>query len=355
MKHYVPSGKMDEGAQLALVVTVLATALLVGGLANVLGQFIRLLIIFPAAMGALVGGAALQIALAKKMRAPALVIGVAAFGGLLCWFTDFGIDYMRTRSAFGDQVEAVAQQLEAHGVGTPDDDASDRTVDVLLMYWGQQRQWDDLVIAANLLDEPMSDVLGNTREPEPAPSALQAFGYHMRGLANEGTTISDVGRSDGDNIGAVGTWLLWALELLICIGAAGAIGWEQARQPFCERCKQWYGRAERLVAVAPASAGDAVVRALEQGSTEGLAAAWAPFDAGKPFIAIGIRSCPKCSSGERYIDVVKLTPKKNKTNRKSLRKGLVSAGKLDDQLTALADKGKRLAEKAAANPRNITP
>jgi hypothetical protein len=353
MKRYVPSGNTEEGAQLALVVTVLAVALVVGGLANLIGQFIRLLILFPAAMGGLVGASALMLAMNKKMRAPLFVSLVAAGGGLLCWFTDFGIDYLRTRGAFAEQVEQVAQQLESQGLGTPDEDDRSRTVDVLLQYWGQQRQWDDLVIAVNLLNEPLSDAAGNTRQPDPDPSAWQAFAYHVQGLANEGTTISDVGRSDGDNIGAVGTWLLWAFELLICVGVAGGIGWEQARQPFCERCKQWYGRAERLVAVAPASAGEAVVRALEQGGTEGLAAAWAPFDVGKPFIALGIRACPKCSSGDCHVDVVKLSPKKNKTNRKSLRRGLVSAGKLDDQLKALGEKAKRAAEKAT--PRNITP
>ena len=53
--------------------------------------------------------------------------------------------------------------------------------------------------------------------------------------------------------------------------------------------------------------------------------------------------------------MAKITVKKNKTKRKSLRRGLVAAGKLDDQLTALGEKAERAAEKTASEPKNITP
>ena len=210
-------------------------------------------------------------------------------------------------------------------------------------------------MAVNLLNEPLTDETGRTVEPMPDPSAFDAFVAHVQGLAAEGTTISDVGRADdGNNVGAVGTYLLWLFDLLIILGVAGAIAWEQVRQPFCERCKDWYQKTERLVAVAPASAGAAVVGAMESGSPRGLVQAYAPLEANKPFIALGIRSCKKCASGQRYVDVTKITAKKNKTHRKSLRKGLVESGKLDDQLEALFQAAKQAAEQTA-EPKNVTP
>jgi hypothetical protein len=349
MKPYVPSGNTEEGAQLALIVTVLVTALVIGGLANLIGQWIRLLIIFPAAMGGMVGAAALQIALAKKMRTPAFVIAISAIGGLTVWSTDFGIDYLRNRSAWKDSVELIATDLEQQGLGTPTDDDIDRATDVALVYFGRGWEVTPVTLAANLLNETLSDELGNSAEPEPDPSAWQAFAGHVQGLADQGTSISDVGRADdATNIGSVGTWMLWIFELLIAVGVAAAIGWEQARQPFCERCKQWFQRKERLVAVAPGTQAEAVISAMERGSERGLAEAWSPFDTSQPFIALGIRRCEKCSSGQRFVEVVRLTPKKNKVVRKRLRKGLVESGKLEAQLEHLGRKVQEHAEAAEA-------
>ena len=127
------------------------------------------------------------------------------------------------------------------------------------------------------------------------------------------------------------------------------------RQPFCERCKGWFAKPERLVAVAPASAGAAVVAALETGNPYALGQAWSPFDASKPFIALGIRSCPKCPSGRRFVDVAKITVKGGKTKRKSLRKGLVDAGKLDAQLAGLVKAADKAQPKPTADPAKLTP
>jgi len=348
MKRYVPSGDTEEGAQIALIVTVLVTAIAVGGLANLIGQFIRLLFVFPAVMGAMVGLAAVQIALAKKMRTPAFVIFVAVLGGLACFSTDFGIDYWRTRSDIHDQVALVASDLEAQGLGVPDDDDHTRTVDVVLQYWAKGWEVNPLVMAVNLLEEPLSDDTGATLEPSPAPTALEAFVAHVQGLASQGTTISDVGRDDdGDNIGAIGTYLLWLLDLLIIVGVAGGMTWEQVRQPFCERCKDWFQKDERVVAIAPATAGAAVLGAMQSGNTHGLASAYAPLLPKKPFIAIGIRACKKCSSGQRFVDVCRITIKGGKTKRKSLGKGLVESGKLEDQLQALTDAATKAQEGTA--------
>ncbi len=336
MKPYRSSGETDDGALLALLVTVLVTALVVGVVANFIGQWIRLLIVFPAAMGGLVGAAALQVALFKKMRTPLLVIGVAAFGGLLCWFTDFGIEYWRTRGDIRSGVAWVAAEVEAQGLGVPDEAAIERTIDVVLQYGAKEWEVTDLVIAVHLLDEPLSDATGAFLEPSPDPDAWEAFVAYVQSQAAMGTTISDVGRADeGNNIGAIGTYLLWILELLIVIAVAGGLAWEQVRQPFCERCKGWFDRKERIVAVAHGSQAAEVVGAMEAGRTDGLARAWKPFDADGPFIAVGIRACPKCSSGPRYVDIVRMKIKGGKAKRKSLRKGLVEAGKLEAQLEAL--------------------
>ncbi len=217
-------------------------------------------------------------------------------------------------------------------------------MDITLVHWGEGREMSPTQVVANLLNEPFADEAGTTFEPEPDPSPLQAFAGHLRSVADEGMTISSAGRSDGDNIGAVGTYLLWLLELLLAVGAAGFVTWEQARQPFCERCKTWFDKKERVVVVGPSAIGDQVVGAMEHVNAGLVARLLAPIDPKKPFIALGIRSCAKCSSGPKYVAVAKIHAKGNKTTRKNLRKGMVEAGSMDSILTAMA----RAAEEQAA-------
>ncbi len=345
MKPYVPSGKAAEGALPLMLFAALATALAVGGLANVIGQFFRLLIVFPLVMGLLAGLAVARVAAVKQVRMPPFVIGLGLAAGLLCWCSDFGIDYLRARAAIHDQVEVLAQDIEAQGLGEPGDEDIQRCVDLTLVYWGQAREITPTHIAANLLGEPFSDVSGAVIEPEAAPSALEAFAGHVRSVADEGMTISRAGRGDGDNIGAIGTYLVWLLELLLAVGAAGFVAWEQARQPFCERCKQWYAKQERLVVVAPATKKDEVLRAMQHGDAGAMARLQEPVDPKKPFLALGVRACPKCASGPKYVSVTQVHAKGNKTHRKNLRSGIVGAGTLESILGAMA---KALEQDAAA-------
>src|SRR5262249_8509816 len=67
-----------------------------------------------------------------------------------------------------------------------------------------------------------------------------AFARFLNDLASVGVTISrTTGGGSGMNLGYVGTWIYWIVEVLIVAGVSGAFCWIWARRPFCTRCNTW--------------------------------------------------------------------------------------------------------------------
>jgi hypothetical protein len=57
--------------------------------------------------------------------------------------------------------------------------------------------------------------------------------------ANQGVSIGKVGRSGG-NIGEVGTWIYWSIELLIIQLSTVLNSIGIAKNLFCESSNEWY-------------------------------------------------------------------------------------------------------------------
>ncbi len=316
-----------------LIGAVVLAALLTGGLANVVGQFFRLLILFPIAMGLVVGFTTARIATQRKVRAPMLLAALAAAGGLGCWMTDFGLDYLRARAAIREQIVAMASDFQAQGMPPASDEAVDRCVDITLLRWGDGLEMSPLDVAVNLTGEAFEDEQGQLVQPQADPSGPEAFLAHVRAVATEGTVISRHG-NDGPNIGNVGTLLLWLAELLIAAGTAGYIGHAQGREPFCERCRRWYGDPEQRV-LGNLDIQDTALTALERGDAQALGRAWSPPDPKKSFLVLAWRRCPGCGNAPRHVELVALHAKGKQTQRKTIRSGLVEATTLDRMIEAI--------------------
>src|SRR5688500_9262655 len=105
MTPYKPSGKSRPGGTLLFVLGTLAAGLAVGAMANAIGQYFRLLILFPIGMGVAVGAVAWFFVDWGKVRAPVLVLAVALLAGLAAWTTDtFGVPYFRERAQVRAQI-----------------------------------------------------------------------------------------------------------------------------------------------------------------------------------------------------------------------------------------------------------
>ena len=82
--------------------------------------------------------------------------------------------------------------------------------------------------------------------------------------AEMGTRIGRVGSSGSPlELGAVATWILWAVELGFAAGIAFAVAWARAREPFCEPCGRWYGEREPALIAGGLAEETAVRAALE--------------------------------------------------------------------------------------------
>lgn len=337
MKPYVPSGKSDEGSLPFLIGATLLAGLAMGGLANVIGQFIRLLLVFAAGMGLGVGLAASRVSAARHVRAPGLVFGVALAGGALAWCTDFGLDYVRARHGIRTQVEELVAGLQDQEGILPG--TVEHCVDLTLVRWGRDEEMTTIDIAVNAYGETFTAEDGVTYAPEAVEGFLPPLIGYTKNLAAQGMTITSHG-SDGPNIGPIGAAIVWGLEFLVAALLAAFVAREQARQPFCERCGAWYGKQERLLPVAPAGASKAVIEAVQRGDSGALAHARAPIDPKKAFVALSIRACPKCSSAPRFVSVAAIHVAGNKTTRKDGVKGLMEAGTVDAMVGVLTEEGK---------------
>jgi hypothetical protein len=337
MKPYVPSGKSDEGSALVLIGAALLAGLAMGGLVNVIGQFIRLLLVFPAGMGLGVGLVASRICAARRIRAPGLVFFAALAGGLLSWCTDFGLDYLRARHGIRVQIEEVVAGLQdQQGIL---DGTIERCVDLTLVRWGRGQEMGTIDVAVNAYGETFTAEDGVTYAPEEVKGFLPPLVGYTQHLAAQGMTISNHG-GKGSNIGAIGAVAVWVLDLLVATLVAAFIGREQARQPFCERCGAWYDKKETLLPVAPAGASKAVIEALQRGDVEALARARAPIDPRKAFVALSIRACAKCTSAPRFVSVAAIHTAGHKTTRKDGVRGLVEASVAESLVKVLAEPAK---------------
>jgi hypothetical protein len=125
-------------------------------------------------------------------------------------------------------------------------------------YFSYQSALDDIVDMEGL-DEVGAEALAEQ----------VSFGQFIEARVDMGWSFGKVGRSgDGAPISGFFVWLLWGIEGLVLVGAAGFGAFGAARSPFCESCNEWSEDDAAFIFPAPSEETLAQIRSAR--SVEGL-------------------------------------------------------------------------------------
>lgn len=278
-RPYRPSGLGDPGATAALLVGCVAVGALAGAAESVAGRWLHLFLLFPLLLGLAVGLFAQWSVGRHRFRAPAAAALLAGAGGLTGELSVHLTDYAFFRAAQAKVVREEIPPRDGPG-GTP----ARRPIDV---------------------DEYLADRTGS-----------RGFAGYLKLRAAEGTAL----RRGTVTHRIAGGWsfLLWGLEALLAAGAAGALAFGRARQPFCERCKRWYEPEVRIaVGSGEREALRATLAALDRRDMAALAVA---LGAPGPEAAsvLELARCSRCLMHEPVVSVL-LFVRLQKVPRSALR------------------------------------
>jgi hypothetical protein len=249
-RRYEASGKTDDGAPMRLALLALVVGAVAGAVEGFVSGWFDLLIIFPLVIGLAAGGAAAKAVKDGKVRAPVLAAWLAALGGLAGQGVKQEVQYQRFLRS-----PALAQ-FQGDGPG---------------------------------IDDVLRITTGKTGRA----------GYLLL-RARQGTTISRHGPS-GPTLRGPAFWVLFGVEFLLAGATAFGIGWSAASDPFCERCKKWYGPDTPVAG----GAGDkqsvtASISALEASDWRRFAEGLGAPDT-KAATQVLIAACPGCTDNDRRL------------------------------------------------------
>jgi hypothetical protein len=216
------------------IVGVLASGVGIGAVASVLGQTCYLILLFPLVMGMTLAGLTIVLSHRCHVRSP-LVAGMTAFvAGALAILMMHYLDYRSTLAL----VEGTPEQL------------------------------------------PRGFVSALQRSP-----GMLAY---LQATAREGLTIS--GRDgDGLNLGQIGTYAYWGIEVLLVVLIASIGGATGARDPYCSLCRGW--KEDRFLGTL-ADGGVQQRRLIERGSLWALTC-YRPTSTSGPLV-LSATVCPRC-------------------------------------------------------------
>jgi hypothetical protein len=202
MKPYRPSGKIPVLGYFTMSLAAVIGGSVIGGLTHLISQLFYLIILFPLGMG-FAGVLLMSIAISSgKVRNP----WVAGLFGLLTGFSIYGAMNYADYAKFQDGMRSEIRQNTELKNDNP-----------------------DVVINEILRSETNSD----------------GFWGFIKYHAKQGVSIGRIGRGGG-NIGEIGTWIYWSIELLVIQFIIVAVSSSLAANPFCESSNEWYKDEEKI-------------------------------------------------------------------------------------------------------------
>lgn len=253
---YVPDGSAKP---LGLALTLgggLVAAVLVGFLAGFIGQWFYLVVLFPFIIGFALGGAGIGLIKVGKLRNPLLAGIAAGLSGVMAMGTMHYVNYQR-------DLDTAAVKL-----------AVDRAA----------------------LENGIS------------------FARYLDLSAQEGVTISRAtGKDKGMNLGYVGSYIYWLVEMILVAGVAWVMMRKTAAAPFCASCNTW--KNDRPLAMVTVPAEDMAVRAVQEGDVVSLLSCAGPIQAQGLLLKTAV--CPRCGA-EGEVDVALERVTKNSKGQKQM-------------------------------------
>jgi hypothetical protein len=235
-------GTAPPGGLLLALTYGLGAAVTAGVAVSFVGQWFYLILLYPIAIGVAVAAAVTAGCRQGKVSAPLAAAVVGGLCGAAAMFTNHYCDYQRLVRELADSPNPLVRQA---------------------------------AVAITFTD-------------------------YMDFAAKAGVTITGHGGGKGSNLGYVGSFIYWGVELLIAVGMAAALAWAGASEPFCTDCRRWKKARPLAVVSQP---GPAAADALLAGELTRLAAPIAAPDSIPCALTAAV--CPACGA-DGPVDV-KLT------------------------------------------------
>jgi hypothetical protein len=291
VRPYAADGEFSFIGLLTLTLLACVTGVVVGALAGWLSQWFFVVAIFPLLMGAAIGGVGAYGVKASKARLPFLCGAAGLLGGCVAVLAMHEVEYLRFEREMSEIDESVRQVA---------------------------RDFDELQTRREELDPEFRKLLDHLqKEPEiRAALAVDGLLQHLDLKARRGVEIGRSSARAGQkrmNLGYTGSYIYWAVELLLIAGVAYFVMNDAAAKPFCSACESW--KAERHLGTFAGSP-PATRPALEEGNLTGLVEM---AGAGDPITAT-LFECPQCAA-QAPVDVRLehiIVNKKGETSKKKL-------------------------------------
>lgn len=281
VERYHSDGGFTASGIALLAVAAFATAVILGAVASFGGQFFYLVFLFPVLIGLGVGLASAGAVRLGHVR-NITIAGVCAFvAGCLAMFTMHYFDYRQFQSTMREELDGLPPQVAA---------VMDRLPDMIATRAQQPAEMQRLI--DQLEKEPLQLKALLVRD---------FFGY-VDFAAHVGVSIGhgqDIGKNAdrGINLGYIGTYLYWLIEVAVVAIIAFAVAVMAANNPYCAQCNSWKKpRALGSLASPP----QAAIEALEQGELNRLGQCGPSSSPGT--IAVSASVCPSCQESST-VDV----------------------------------------------------
>jgi hypothetical protein len=268
---YVSDGGFSITGMMITMGVGMTTALTVGVLAGIIGQYFYMVLIFPLVIGGAVGGAQVLMIDKSRIRNP-MICGVSGLlAGFVAVVAMHYVDYFVFQQSMKDEAAQFAELVQT----AAEREEGDPFVEALAEY-----QNDPEIMEANNVD---------------------TFIGYVDWSAKQGVELSSAtSTSSGSNLGYVGTYVYWGFEALVIAGLCVMMTRKQSARPFCVACDRWMKETELVALNCKAkSAADALASA----QLDRLTSLFAPNQE----TAISVFDCETCSSGDAVLQPSEVT------------------------------------------------
>ncbi len=337
MLPYRSSGRIAPSDVAWLILAALIGALVAGGLANMIGQYFRIVVPFAVALGVIVGVVGSAMIHWRRFQTPAIAAIIGVLGGLAAFSADQVFDYLRDRHAITQEMVRVVDRLGGDVKAVRSHGNLSATIDLLMVRAGRGDKINLINSLSMLGDEPLA---GNARVGSVA--ALRGW---LALRHRSGVSILIGGQRERP--GPPGGLLIWAISALLSGGIAGVLFFKAAREPVCSGCGDWFEGSSSGLPAANYGFRDHVRQALEQHDANELARMFPARGLHRKHLAINFRPCKNCTEALVYTELQRVRRYSAKRSSTSpLLRGLLPPAAAQEIAVALKTARRRQREEA---------
>ncbi len=286
VRPYRPDGGFTASGLITMLGAMLVAGAAIGFAAHFVSKLFYLIILFPILIGLFLGAVGTRLVKFANLRNPLLGGLAGLVGGAAAMTMMHYFDYHSFRNA---QLAAIDESPELREVRD---------------YTPAQRE----AIIAEEAPEDRAEARAFLEA-----MAVRGFVDHIDYSARQGVEIKK-GGGKGLNLGYVGTYIYWLVEMLIVAGITFAMVRKQTTEPFCTDCALWKPY-RRLGAFGGTS--DVAQAGVTSGDVNAIAAAQ-PGAINSP-LELHVAECANCKRADAAVKLELLsTNEKGNLERKVL-------------------------------------